>query len=104
AESTERTESFQPHFLGEKQIWSTTVTAIHQFRSPCRSKLSVLSAHSAAQPTPGRWQPSVSDSGQSRTEFLYSATNSASLWSLAVTGDEGQLGKELIKAHLIVAS
>jgi hypothetical protein len=50
AESTESAESFQPHFLGEEQISTTSVTAIAPVPEPKRLKLSALSAHSAAPP------------------------------------------------------
>src|SRR5690349_21550915 len=50
AESTESTESFQPHFMGEEQIRRKTVTEITLLPEPKRSKLSVLSVHSAAPP------------------------------------------------------
>jgi hypothetical protein len=51
AETTECTESFQPHVLEKKQILSITVTAIHQFQSRSGKKLSVHSAHSAVPHT-----------------------------------------------------
>jgi hypothetical protein len=47
AESTESTESFQPHVLGEEQIPSISVAVIHQFQSPSGKKLSAHSVHSA---------------------------------------------------------
>ena len=56
AESTESTESFQPHFMGEEQIRRKTVTEITLLLEPKRSKLSVLSVHSAAPPDAQRAQ------------------------------------------------
>ena len=50
AESTESTESFQPHFLGEEQIRRMDVTVITPVPEPEPLELSALSAHSAAPP------------------------------------------------------
>jgi hypothetical protein len=65
AESTESTESFQPHFMGKQQIRRKTVTEITLLPEPNRSKLSVFSAHSAAPlhkpPQAARVQPALSE-------------------------------------------
>jgi hypothetical protein len=53
AESTESTESFQPRFWGEEQIFGERgVRAITPVREPQRLKLSVLSVLSALSAAP----------------------------------------------------